>query len=92
MHSYTRSLRSQLADTSVRVVELLPPVVDTELAADLLDPSFPRISPEKLVAALLKGLKNNTDEIAPGQSAQLKLMSRLAPGFLFQQMNKNAKR
>ena len=89
LHSYTQSLRSQLADTSVRVVELLPPVVDTELAAGL-DPSFPRISPEKLVAALLKGLKNNTDEITPGQSAQLKLMSRLAPGFLFQQMNKNA--
>jgi len=90
LHSYTQSLRSQLANTSVRVVELLPPVVDTPLAAGLLDPSFPRISPEKLVAALLKGLKNNTDEITPGQSAQLKLMSRLAPGFLFQQMNKNA--
>ena len=56
LHSYTQSLRAQLADTAVRVVELLPPVVDTELAADL-DPSFPRISPEKLVAALLKGLK-----------------------------------
>jgi uncharacterized oxidoreductase len=89
LHSYTQSLRSQLANTSVRVVELLPPVVDTPLAADL-DPSFPRISPEKLVAALIKGLKNNTDEITPGQSAQLKLMSRLAPGLLFQQMNKNA--
>ncbi len=89
LHSYTQSLRSQLANTSVRVVELLPPVVDTPLAADL-DPSFPRISPEKLVAALIKGLKHNTDEITPGQSAQLKLMSRLAPGFLFQQMNKNA--
>jgi uncharacterized oxidoreductase len=88
LHSYTQSLRAQLANTSVRVVELLPPVVDTELATDL-DPSFPRISPEKLVAALIKGIKNNTDEITPGQSAQLKLMSRVAPGLLFQQMNKN---
>lgn len=88
LHSYTQSLRSQLTNTSVRVVELLPPVVDTELATGL-DPSFPRISPEKLVAALIKGLKNNTDEITPGQSAQLKLMSRLAPRLLFQQMNKN---
>ncbi|NJL54678.1 MAG: SDR family NAD(P)-dependent oxidoreductase [Spirulinaceae cyanobacterium RM2_2_10] len=90
LHSYSQSLRAQLANTSVRVVELLPPVVDTPLAAAVLDPSFPRISPEKLVAALIKGLKNNTDEITPGQSAQLKLMSRLAPGLLFQQMNKNA--
>ena len=88
LHSYTQSLRAQLANTSVRVVELLPPVVDTELAADL-DPSLSRMPPEKLVAALIKGLKNNTDEITPGQSAQMKLMSRLAPGLLFQQMNKN---
>ncbi len=90
LHSYTQSLRAQLAGTSVRVVELLPPVVDTELATDL-DPSLSRMSPEKLVTALIKGLKNNTDEITPGQSAQLKLMSRLAPGLLFQQMNKNIK-
>lgn len=93
VHSYTQSLRAQLADTSVRVVELLPPVVDTEMVADIdLDPSFSRMPPAKLVAALIKGLKNNTDEITPGQSAQMKLMSRLAPGLLFQQINKNAKR
>lgn len=88
LHSYTQSLRAQLAATSVRVVELLPPVVDTELAGDL-NPSFSRMSPEKLVAAFIKGLKNNVDEITPGQSAQLKLMSRLAPGLLFAQLNKN---
>lgn len=88
LHSYTQGLRAQLAGTSVRVVELLPPVVDTEMAAEL-DPSFARMAPEKLVAAFIKGLKNNAEEITPGQSAQLKLLSRLAPGFIFQQLNKN---
>ncbi|MEM9219207.1 MAG: SDR family NAD(P)-dependent oxidoreductase [Cyanobacteria bacterium P01_F01_bin.150] len=89
LHAYTQSLRAQLAGTPVRVVELLPPVMDTPLAGDL-EPSFPLMSPEKLVTAFVKGLKNNTEEITPGQSAQLKLMRRLAPGFIFQQLNKRS--
>ena len=88
VHSYTESLRVQLANTSVRVVELMPPVVDTEMA-EALDPSFARMAPEKLVTALIKGLKDNTDEITPGQSAQLKILRRLAPVFIFKQINKN---
>ncbi|MEM9816388.1 MAG: SDR family NAD(P)-dependent oxidoreductase [Cyanobacteria bacterium P01_D01_bin.6] len=87
LHAYTQSLRAQLAGTPVRVIELLPPVVDTPLAGDL-EPSFPRMSPENLVSAFIQGLKHNADEITPGQSAQLKLMRRLAPGFIFQQLNK----
>ena len=31
MHSYTQSLRHQLRDSTVRVVELIPPYVQTEL-------------------------------------------------------------
>ncbi len=87
LHAYTQCLRAQLASTSVRVFELLPPVIDTPLAADL-EPSFPRMSPEKLVSNFLKGLKNNSEEITPGQSAQLKLMRRVAPGYIFKQLNK----
>jgi uncharacterized oxidoreductase len=31
LHSYTESLRTQLADTSIQVIELVPPYVQTEL-------------------------------------------------------------
>ena len=43
----------------VRVVELLPPVVDTPLAAGIATP-FPRMPPEKLAAALMHGLRRGT--------------------------------
>ncbi|TWU02938.1 SDR family oxidoreductase [Stieleria varia] len=90
LHSYTQCLRTQLAGTSVRVVELLPPVVDTPLAATL-DHSFSKMPPEKLVASLISGLERGRDEIAPGQSAQLRWLSRLAPGFIYGQLNKSYK-
>ncbi len=87
LHSYTQSLRAQLADTSVRVVELLPPVVDTPLASSL-DASFSKMPPDKLVSAFLDDLSRGKDEIAPGQSTQLKWLSRFAPPVIFGQLNK----
>lgn len=87
VHAWTVSLREQLKDTTVRVVELLPPVTDTPLA-DGLNPSFKRMPPDDLVAAFVKGLEAGDDEIAPGQSKQLKWLSRLASGFIFGQLNK----
>ncbi|MGB0877287.1 MAG: SDR family oxidoreductase [Mycobacterium sp.] len=88
LHSYTQSLRAQLAGTSVRVVELLPPVVDTPLATEL-DPSFSKMAPEKLASAFLDDLARGKNEIAPGQSTQLKWLSRFAPRVIFGQLNKN---
>lgn len=87
IHAWTQSLRAQLAGTSVRVVELMPPVVDTPMVADL-DGSFTRMSPEALTEAFMAGLARKTLEITPGQSAQLRFMRRLAPGFIFGQINK----
>ena len=88
LHAYTQSLRAQLSGTSVRVVELLPPVVDTSMAGEL-DASFSKMPPEKLISAFFKGLDSGAHEIAPGQSLQLKWLSRFAPRFIFGQLNKN---
>ena len=86
VHAWTIALRAQLVGTSVRVIELLPPVTDTPLA-DGLHPSFKRMDPAELADALLRGIENGRDEIAPGQSVQLKWLSRLAPRFIFGQLN-----
>ena len=89
IHAYTRCLREQLEPTSVRVVELLPPVVDTPLAqANAAASPFPMMPPEKLAEALMRGLRRGDIEIAPGPARQLKWLSRFAPGFIFHQLNK----
>jgi uncharacterized oxidoreductase len=87
IHFYTQCLREQLKNTSVKVVELLPPVVDTPLAEGI-DFPFKRMPPEKLAAALVKGLRSGETEIAPGISTLLKWMGRLLPSFGFKQLNK----
>src|SRR5438477_2942430 len=37
IHSYTQSLRFQLEETGVEVIELMPPAVKTDLAADIAE-------------------------------------------------------
>jgi uncharacterized oxidoreductase len=91
LHFWTMGIRPQLKPHNIRVVELLPPVVDTPLAhganaAD--DNSFKLMPPEKMADIFWKDFMNGKEEITPGISKQLKLMSRLAPKFIFKQLNK----
>lgn len=91
VHFWTMGIRPQLKPYNIRVVELLPPVVDTPLAhganvAD--DDNLKPMPPEKMAAIFWKDFTKGKDEITPGISKQLKLMSRLAPRFIFKQLNK----
>ncbi|MEQ8470833.1 MAG: SDR family NAD(P)-dependent oxidoreductase [Marinoscillum sp.] len=91
LHFWTRSIRLHLKSHNIKVLELLPPVVDTPLAhgADIAeDDNLKPMPPEKLAEAFWKGYINSKEEITPGISAQLKMMSRLAPKFIFKQLNK----
>lgn len=86
VHSWTRSLRYQLRNTSVKVFELMPPLVDTEMVSDFEGQKM--MDPDVLAQSLVKGLKANKMEITPGQSGQMKMMARWAPGFIFKMINK----
>lgn len=92
VHSYTMSLRQQLADEGVEVIELAPPAVRTELIGDLPeDGDFKLITTDQLVKATIKGLRAGQIEIRPGQANQLYWMSRIAPGFINAQLEKGSK-
>ena len=91
LHFWTKSIRLHLKLHNIKVVELLPPVVDTPLAhgADIAEnDNLKPMSPEKLADIFWKDYIKGKEEITPGISKQLKLMSRLAPKFIFKQLNK----
>jgi uncharacterized oxidoreductase len=91
IHSYTQSLRFQLEDSSVEVIELMPPAVRTEMTADLPEDGLTLITTEKLVSLSIASLERGALEVQPGQSAQLALLRRVAPNFINRQLWKAAK-
>lgn len=92
IHSYTQSLRAQLKNTKVQVFELAPPLTQTSLVdafeGNDMKGSVP-MNVAKLVDHVMKGLERDQLEIRPGQSNLLKLMSRVAPNFIFKQLSKS---
>ncbi len=91
IHSYTTSLRFQLRDLGVRVIELMPPLVKTDMIADMGEGDFKVITTEELVRDTFKALKNGALEIRVGQSNQFYWMSRIAPGFINGQLYKGSR-
>jgi uncharacterized oxidoreductase len=91
IHSYTQSLRFQLEETGIEVIELMPPAVKTDLTAALLEGGVSLITTDELVKLSFASLKAGELEIRPGQSKQLALMRRLAPDFINRQLWKASK-
>ncbi len=89
LHSYTISLRHQLDEQGVEVIELMPPAVKTDLSA--IADGVKYITTDELVDATIKALERGKLEIRPGQANQLRFMSRMAPGFINGQIAKASK-
>lgn len=89
---YTETLRKHLEilSSNVKVFELLPPVVATEMTVSRNDK---KITPEKLVKALIAGLKKDQFTIRVGDTKLLYIVSRLFPKAAFGLVNpkKNVK-
>jgi uncharacterized oxidoreductase len=86
IHSYTESLRYQLQGTSIRVIEIIPPWVATELMGE--KPTDPRAMPlDAFIAETMQLLATDAEEI----TVQNVLFLRNAPKgdekALFKQFN-----
>ena len=92
LHFWTKSIRPQLKPHNIKVIELMPPVVKTEIfdGIEVDEADFKPILPHKLADLFWKDYIKGKEEITPGLSSQLKLMSRMAPKFIFKQLNKQA--
>jgi len=86
MHHCAQSLRHQFKGDNIKVFELLPPPTDTALADNFRTPSVKLMPVDKMVAEFVQGLKCNKYEIAAGMSKQMRIISRIAPNFLFKQL------
>ncbi len=90
IHSFSLSLRHQLRQTTVKVFEIIPPIVDTELdkgARQDRGQEDRGIKPEEVAQATWRALATNEYEPAVGQVQGLRMGARNDPDRLFQMMN-----
>jgi uncharacterized oxidoreductase len=73
VHSFSLSLRHQLRDSNVKVIELIPPYVATELGGSAQAPAgvLRQMPLETFVAETMKELEGGGDEIAIGGAKNL---------------------
>ena len=90
MHSFSLSIRHQLRNTPIKVFEVIPPTVDTELdkgARDERGQADKGIPPVEVARATLKALEKNEYEIAIGMAQNLRMGARNNPEQIFQGIN-----
>ena len=84
LHSMTQSLRYQLKGTNVRVLEIMPPPVDTNMASHYIGSKAPV---EPVAGIFLRALLGNRDEVTIGISNVGRILGRIAPSAAFALLN-----
>jgi uncharacterized oxidoreductase len=94
IHSFTLSLRMQLAGSCVTVVELAPPGTETPLFRGEFKDELKGqkgMEVQVLVRRTIAGIEAGKLEIRPGLANVLKAMSQIAPQFMLNQLTKVSK-
>jgi uncharacterized oxidoreductase len=85
MHSFTMTLRQQLKDTPIRVVELIPPAVDTDLGGPGLHKFG--VNLDEFINGAMPRIEAGDPEVAYGFAAQASSGSRADLDAMFVRMN-----
>lgn len=76
LHSFTKTLRWQLEATSIRVFEIIPPIVDTAMTRGR---GRDKIKPETLVEEFWRNFSQDRYEMRIGKTKLLFVLQRLMP-------------
>ena len=90
LHSFSLSLRHQLKNTPVKVFEIIPPTVDTDLdkgARDRRGQKDRGIPASEVAIAAIKALEKDECEKAVGMAEGIRMGVRNNPEQIFQRMN-----
>jgi uncharacterized oxidoreductase len=85
LHSFTLSLRWQLKETEIKVVEIIPPAVDTDLQAPGLH-TF-GVDVDEFADHVIKELEAGSAEIAYGTALTASQASRESLDAIYERMN-----
>lgn len=85
LHSYTQSLRLTLSGTSVKVFELMPPLVNTDFSTEIGGEKG--IAPLVVAEDVLDALANDRFEIRTGATEDIYQLSLADPEMAFKVMN-----
>jgi short-subunit dehydrogenase involved in D-alanine esterification of teichoic acids len=86
IHNFSKALRYQLEKTSVRVFEIIPTLVDTEMTKGR---GKNKVSPDFLAADVLRAIETDKYEIPIGKTRILFLLNRFVP-TIAQRIARNA--
>jgi short-subunit dehydrogenase involved in D-alanine esterification of teichoic acids len=80
LHTFSKSLRYQLEKTTVKVFEIVTPLVDTDMTKGRED-DMSKMSPEVLAKKVLVNVGKDNYEIRPGKSKIVLLFNRFFPSI-----------
>ncbi|MDE2436356.1 MAG: SDR family NAD(P)-dependent oxidoreductase [Sphingomonadales bacterium] len=83
LRSYTQAVRAQLAKTSVRVVEALPPVVETSMTAGM---SGNKLSAPECARQIIAAMEAGKAEANVGMTKILQVINSISPALARQMM------
>ena len=92
MHAFTMALRLQVVKTGIKIIEVVPPAINTELNAEGRSGRGnyrPDLQPDTFVSGIIKFLENDTPGIGFGTTEGLRNASREELDNRFTKMNRH---